>query len=69
MTTLRCILATVREEVGQGPTDAELVRAIGDAAGEVAARKLGAITTTNPDIYAPIVEEAVARVVRDRRPQ
>lgn len=62
MSTLRCILACVREEVGQGPTDAELVRAIGDAAGEIAARKLGSITTTSADIYAPIVAEAVAKV-------
>lgn len=62
MSTLRCILACVREEVGQGPTDAELVRAIGDAATEIANRKLASITTTNPDIYAPIREEAVRRL-------
>lgn len=65
---LRCILATVREEVGDGPSDAELLRAIGDAAGEIAERKLGSITTTVPDIYAPIVAEACARVARERRP-
>ena len=64
MTTLRCILATVREEVGNGPTDAALARALGDAAGELAKRGLGSITTTNPDIYAPLVAEAVARVRR-----
>jgi hypothetical protein len=66
---LRCILATVREEVGPGPSDAELLRAIGDAAGEIAERKLGSITTTTPDIYAPIVEEACARVARELKPQ
>lgn len=67
MTALRLILATVREEVGPAPTDAELLRAIGDAAGEIAERKLGSITTTTPDIYAPIVAEAVARVARDMK--
>lgn len=68
MSTLRCILATVREEVGNGPTDAELVRAIGDAAGELAERKLGSIVTTNPDIYAPIAAAAIEKV-RAARPQ
>lgn len=64
MSTLRCILATVREEVGPGPTDSALARAIGDAAGELAAAKLGSVTTTNPDIYAPIVAGAVERIRR-----
>lgn len=69
MSALRIILATVREEVGPEPSDAELLRAIGDAAGEIAERKLGSVTTTTPDIYAPIVEEACAKVARDRRAQ
>lgn len=69
MSTLRCILATVREGIKDRPdvSDAELVRIIGESAGEIAQRRLGSITTTTPDIYAPIAEEAIARVRRGER--
>ena len=63
MSTLRCILATVREEVGPELSDAELARQISDAAEALAKRGLGSVPDSfGPDIYAPLVAEAVTRI-------